>query len=78
MRKLRRDGHGHGTFSAKNERFTVKSSGLNIKNTRKSLIISLEPKAKSKKSGLSGLTKSGVTGVECIVEKYSLYNISKI
>ena len=33
-----------------------KSSGLNIKNTRKCLIISLEPKVKSKKSGLSGLT----------------------
>jgi hypothetical protein len=36
------------------------SSGLNIKNTRKCLIISLEPKLKSKKSGLSGLTE-----VEC-------------
>ena len=46
------------------------SSGLNIKNTRKCLIISLEPKVKSKKSGLSGLTKSGLTGVECM---YNLY-----
>ena len=43
-----------------------KSSGLNIKNSRKCLIISLEPKVKWEKSGLSGLTKSGLTGVECI------------